>query len=330
MKPHILIVDDEPGVRESLNIILGEKYQTFLHSDAARAIDTAKGGCIDIALLDIKMPHMGGIELLERLKNIDPSIQVAMITGYANLDTAVKALRLGAYDYINKPFSKNTVKKLVERGVELRRKQLNALKGLEQIEIIDRELNERLKRTYSKTVESLLEAVNAKDSYTSNHSAEVAAYSMKILNEIDMPLSEEEKEYFHYVCTLHDIGKIGISESILTKTTSLTEKEMQEIKKHPKIGADILAPIEFLEEYLPMVLYHHEKYDGSGYPEGKKAEEIPLQARILAVGDAYHAMRSDRPYRKAMSRKNAHNELKKGAGSHFDPEVVLAALKMLK
>ena len=330
MKQHILIVDDEPGVRESLNIILGEKYQTHLHSDAARAIDTAKGGGIDIALLDIKMPHMGGIELLERLKSIDPSIQVAMVTGYANLDTAVKALRLGAYDYINKPFSKDTVKKLVERGLELRMKHLDALKGLERIEIIDRELNERLKRTYSKTVESLLEAVNAKDSYTSNHSAEVAAYSMEILNEIDMPVSEEEKEYFHYVCTLHDIGKIGISESILAKTTSLTEKEMREIKKHPKIGSDILTPIEFLKEYLPMLFYHHEKYDGSGYPEGKKAEEIPLQARILAVADAYHAMRSDRPYRKAMSKQDAHNELKKGAGSHFDPEVVRAALKVLK
>ncbi len=330
MKQHILIVDDEPGVRESLNMILSEKYQTHIYSEATEAIDDAGKGCIDVALLDIKMPHMGGIELLERIKSIDPSIQVAMVTGYANLDSAVKALRLGAYDYINKPFSKKDVEKLVKRGLELRKEQVEAKNGLERLEIIDRELNERLKKTYSKTVESLLEAVNAKDSYTSSHSAEVAAYSMKILNELDMNIPEQEKEYFHYVCTLHDIGKIGISENILTKTTSLTEQEMREIRKHPQIGADILAPIDFLKEYLPMVLYHHEKYDGSGYPEGKKAQEIPLQARILAVGDAYHAMRSDRPYRKAMSRQNAHNELKKGAGFHFDPEVVRAALKVLK
>jgi putative two-component system response regulator len=329
MKENILIVDDEEGVRESLNLILSGKYNTHIYSEGTGALKAAGSGIMDIAFLDIRMPHMGGIELLKRLKASDPYIQVAIITGYGSLDTAVDALRLGAYDYINKPFSRAEVEELVQKGIRLRKQRMDEKNGLKKIELIYSEVNQRLDKVYSKTVESLLAAVNAKDSYTSSHSEEVARYAMKILEHMNLKMTPGDKEIFRYVCALHDIGKIGVSEMILRKDSKLTGVEMDEIKKHPKIGTDILKPVEFLKDYFPIILYHHEKYDGCGYPSGKKGKDLPIHARILAVADSYHAMRSDRPYRKALSKLKAREELLRCSGSQFDPDVVESALSVL-
>jgi HD-GYP domain-containing protein (c-di-GMP phosphodiesterase class II) len=175
-----------------------------------------------------------------------------------------------------------------------------------------------------------LAAINAKDAYTSSHSEGVAEYAMLLLEGMNINMSLEDKGIFRYVCTLHDIGKIGISMQIIRKKGKLTEAECNEVKEHPKIGASVLEPIEFLKKFTPMVLHHHEHFNGKGYPEGKKGEDIPLWARILTVADAYHAMRSDRPYRLAMSEEEAFEQLRIGTGSQFDPEVVKAALTVFK
>ena len=330
MKGNVLIVDDEFGVRESLRMILKAKHNLFIHSDGKDALESVKKNHIDVALLDIRMPEMSGIELLKKIKEIGPDIQAIMVTGYATLDTAVEAIRLGAFDYIYKPFDKDKVEELVSSAVKKKIQIIRDKKELKHLEAIKKDLNERLKKTYSSTVESLLAAINAKDAYTSSHSEGVAEYAMLLLEGMNINMSLEDKGIFRYVCTLHDIGKIGISLQIIRKKGRLTEAECDEVKEHTKIGASVLEPIDFLKEFVPMVLYHHERFDGKGYPEGKKGEEIPLWARVLTVADAYHAMRSDRPYRLAMSEEEAFEQLRIGAGSQFDPEVVKVALRVFK
>ncbi len=330
MKENILIVDDELGVRESFRMILQDKYNLLIHSEAEEALESVRKNRIDVALLDIRMPNMNGIELLKRIKEMDSDIQVVMVTGYATLDTAVEAMRLGAFDYLYKPFDPDKLEKVVREGIRRRKLGIKASGDLKQLEIVKRDLNERLRKTHSSTVESLMAAVNAKDAYTSSHSEEVAKYTFLLIRELDLKLPPEEEEIFRYTCSLHDIGKIGVSERILRKKGKLNKKEWEEIRKHPEIGASILQPIKFLRKFISMVLYHHERFDGKGYPEGRNNGDIPLWARILSVADTYHAMRSDRPYRPAMDKEKALAELKKGAGSQFDPEVVKAALKVFK
>ena len=330
MKRSILIVDDELGVRESFRMILQDKYELFIHSEGEEALDTLKKNRIDVALLDIRMPGINGIDLLKKIKDIDSDIQVVMVTGHATIDTAVEAMRLGAFDYIYKPFDKDRLDELIRKGIKRRRERTKEKKGLENLEVIKKDLNKRLEKSYSSTVESLMAAVNAKDSYTSSHSEEVAKYALLLLRGLDLDLLPEEEAVFRYVCTLHDIGKIGISGQILRKKGKLNKKEWEETKKHPEIGASILQPVDFLKEFIPMVLYHHEHFDGKGYPQGKKGGAIPLWARILTVADAYHAMRSDRPYRPAMSEEKALEELTKGAGTQFDPKIAKVALRVFK
>ncbi|MCK5616996.1 response regulator [Candidatus Pacearchaeota archaeon] len=328
MMRNILIVDDELGVRESLRMILKDKYNLFIHSEGKEALESVRKNCIDVALLDIKMPKMDGIELLKKIKKMDPDIRVIMVTGYGTLDTAVEAIRTGAVDYICKPFDKDKLEKVIRKETKKRTQRIKEKKTLAHLETIKTNLDKSIKKLYSSTVESLLATVNAKDSYTSNHSEEVAKYAIRIFEQVG--LSSENKEMFRYICSLHDIGKIGISEQVLKKKGKLTKEEWEEIKKHPEIGFSILQPIKFLNDFISMVHHHHERFDGKGYPEGKKYEEISLWTRILTVADAYHAMRSNRSYRKALSKEAAFKELIAGAGSQFDAKIVNAALKVFK
>ena len=327
----ILVVDDDEAIRDFLTRILTrEGYQVAVAPDGQKALDIARERELSLVFLDIKMPGMNGIDTLRVLKRIDKDIQVVMVTAYATVDTAVEAMRFGAFDYMRKPFDKDRLQEMVREGVKRRKLRIAEREQLKHLGTIKRDLDKRLEKLYSSTAESLMASINAKDAYTSSHSEEVAKYALLILEGLNLKLSPEEKRIFRYVCTLHDIGKIGISEKILRKKGRLNEREWKEIRKHPQIGASILQPIEFLKKFIPMVLHHHEHFDGKGYPEGKKGAEIPLWARILAVADTYHAMRSDRSYRPAMSKEEALKELKAGAGTQFDPEIVKVALRVLK
>jgi len=326
----ILIVDDEVGVRESLRYLLRHKYEVYLFSTGEEAVSFCQPGYFDLAILDIKMPGMDGIEVLKRLKRIDPDLPVIMITGYGTLETAQAAINLGASGYISKPFEKVELERVIDEKIRERKRKLEERIRLLQLEEAKKKLDAEVRKAYSSTLESLIKAVNAKDSYTSSHSQEVADLSTKILCGLDGGVKEEEKQIFHYVVSLHDIGKIGVSEQILRKTTPLTPEEWEEIRKHPIIGAEILAPIDFLRDYINIVRNHHERFDGKGYPDGLKGEAIPLYARIVCIADAYHAMCSDRPYRKSLGKEKALEELLKGAGTQFDPEIVKIAVKILE
>ncbi len=199
------------------------------------------------------------------------------------------------------------------------------------IKLLQGKLDKLTKRSNQSLVEAIFafaKTIELKDHYTGEHVEQTVRYVTGMCNELGLP--KEEIELIKQGASLHDLGKIGISEKILLKKSKLTRREFQEIKKHPQIGADILRPIHFLRNIIPLVFYHHEKWDGSGYPSGIKGEEIPIGARIIAIADVYQALISDRPYRKAYKKEKAMMILKKGAGSQFDPRIVGVFLKILQ
>ena len=189
------------------------------------------------------------------------------------------------------------------------------------------ELYKHMQDTYLGTIQTLARAIDAKDPYTKGHSDRVTRYAVKIARE--MNLSESAIQNIEYSALIHDIGKIGIQESILTKKGALSGTEYEIVKMHPLIGESIITPVKFLNGIAPLILYHHERFDGKGYLEGLRGEAIPLGARIISVADAFDAMTSDRPYRKALTRKKAREELEKESGKKFDPRVVEAFLRLL-
>ena len=189
------------------------------------------------------------------------------------------------------------------------------------------ELYTKMRKVYLDTIRALAAAIDAKDPYTKGHSERVAETSVALAQELN--LSDKDIENIEYTALLHDIGKIGIADNILGKTSSLTNKEFDKIKEHPVMGAKIIEPVDFLKNSYKAIYHHHEKYNGKGYPDGLKEKDIPLSARIIAVADAYDAMGSDRPYRKKLNKDKILNELKDQAGKQFDPEVVEALISVL-
>jgi len=214
--------------------------------------------------------------------------------------------------------------KFGERDLRL----LQLLAGQAAITIENIELYQNLQRLYLETMQTLAKAIDAKDAYTREHADRAGHYAKLVAEELHLPKSMVK--HIEYAAMMHDVGKIGIKEEILLKASKLTNAERDEIRKHPLIGEKIIAPIEFLAPIAPLILYHHEWFDGTGYGEGLLGEEIPIGARIVAVIDAFDAMTSDRPYRKSLSYDVAIDELKKGSGTQFDPKIVNAFLKVLE
>ncbi len=211
-----------------------------------------------------------------------------------------------------------------ERDLEV----LKLVANQASIAIQNSELYSSLKQSYLDSIKTLVSAIEAKDPYTSGHSERVRKYALKIARKLKLP--PEAIEEIDYAGYLHDIGKIGISDSVLTKPSPLTQEEYETIKKHPKIGHNILKHAHHLSGACEIIKYEHERYDGNGYPNGLKKSEIPIGARIIAVADAYDAMTTDRPYRKALSKKEAIKRLKEESGGQFDPKVVKAFLSIIR
>ncbi|MDP3014630.1 MAG: HD domain-containing phosphohydrolase, partial [Candidatus Subteraquimicrobiales bacterium] len=205
---------------------------------------------------------------------------------------------------------------------------LAILAGQVAVSIENATLYEQLHDLFLSTIQALAQTIEVKDEYTRGHSERVTKYAVKVARALSLP--EEIIEAIRHACILHDIGKIAVEEAILKKTASLSAKERSLVERHPKISAEILKPIAFLKDIIPIVYHHHERYDGSGYLDSLKRNEIPVGARILAVVDAYEAMTSDRPYRRCMPKVEAIAELKKGAGKQFDPEIVKIFLSVLE
>lgn len=333
-RPTVLVVDDELGPREAFRMILKEKYNVMTASSGPLALQFLSSEPVDVVILDIKMLGMDGIEVLKEIKSRKPDVEVIMVTAYASLETAKEAMRHGAMDYLIKPFDKKEVEEVVQRGVTRRLEFLKNEKVMEELKLTTKKLMEeirgfrkQIKQNYEQTIHALITAIDARDSYTRSHSELVGAFSGLLATE--MGWSPEKVSMLQQAALIHDIGKIAVSESILRKPGSLTKNEQQIMQQHPLIGVAIVSPIQLLRDIIPIVRSHHERYDGKGYPDGLKGEEIPLGARIVGVADAIVAMFYDRPYRKALSLEEIRAELKNNAGTQFDPEVVKAALRCL-
>ena len=331
--PKIMIVDDELGPREALKMILRDDYEVFTAGSGTEALSFINSGVFDLVILDIRMPDINGIDLLAQVKSIVPETEVVMITAYASVETATNALRRGALDYLIKPFDCQAVKEVVEKGLARRTAKVALRKRFSELQVVNASLREKIEHAYLniqkhylETVRSLVAAIDAKDAYTKGHQERVSLLT-EILGQ-EMSLPEEEAKILQQAAILHDIGKIGVPEQILRKTGKLTAEEFQIIKQHPAIGAEIISPVQFLQEARPIVLYHHERFDGKGYPEGLQGEQIPRGARIIAVADAIDAMLSNRPYAPASSAERVRKELRLCAGLQFDPQIVDIALKI--
>ncbi len=328
----ILIVDDELGPREALRMILRDNYRVTVAASGKEALDCFAGKEYDLVILDIRMPDINGVDLLAEIKKKAPETEVVMITAYASVETATKALRYGALDYLIKPFDRASVLNVVEKGLSRRSNTRGMRDKLKELQLANKTLEKEVEYAYkniqghySETVSSLVAAVDAKDAYTKGHQERIARFAQLIGQKIGC--SAEETELIKQAAILHDIGKIGVPEAILMKQDALTDEEYEIIKKHPVIGAKILSPVQFLKEVVPLVFFHHERFDGTGYPRGLKGSQIPLSARVICIADAVDAMLSQRPYSRAKTVEKVKEELLRCSGTQFDPQLVDVIIK---
>ena len=329
MSPRILIVDDEIEITEILADLLSEDYECLRAGSAEEALERLTNSEFQLVISDITMPGMSGLDMIPHVKELSPDTVVVMISGMQTVESAIEALRLGAFDYVMKPFDLRQVEAVVKRALEhndlvvAKRRYENHLEELvEQRTIeLDKALNS-LEGAYRSTLKALTAALETRDSETHGHSERVVTYSLRLGREYG--LSSEEMKALEFGSLLHDIGKIGVPDSILRKPAKLTEEEWVRMREHPLHGQQILRGIEFLQGAARVVAQHHEKWDGTGYPFGVRAEDIDICARIFAGADAFDAITSDRVYRRGKSYEAAAKELDDWAGRQFDPKVVEA------
>jgi putative nucleotidyltransferase with HDIG domain len=340
-RSRLLIVDDELSVRELLAEGLGiYGYDTRMAANAQEAFDMLQRDDIDLVLSDIDMPGQTGLQLLEKIKKHHPDVEVVMVTGIVDTDTAVGSIRQGATDYVSKPFNLEEVRIVVERTLEKRRLILENRayqQDLEaKVEERTREVLEKkgeveklygdLQDSYESTLHALVTALDFRDNETHGHSWRVVEYVMLVAGA--MGIEEPQLTWVRRGAILHDVGKIGVSDSILRKPGKLDPEEWDEMKKHPEMGYRMLQHIGFLKPALDIVLSHQERWDGKGYPQGLSGKNIPLGARIFAVVDTFDAMTSDRPYRPALPIEVAVDEVRDFSGIQFDPKVAEAFLSI--
>ena len=319
----VLVVDDEPMVREALSRALEEAgYRCTAAANGKEALSQLQKDRYPVMLLDLRMPGMDGIKVLEAVRLRYPDTAVVVVTGVAEVEPAVAAMKAGAADYINKPVLPEDVTIRVGRALERRRLLLENAAYRTQLEQRVEEQREHLKTLFLGAVSSLAAALDARDRYTAGHSTRVAALSAALGTHLHM--QEEMRESLRLAGSLHDVGKIALSERVLNKPGRLTPEEYEQVKQHPVVAETILAPLVTRPEILLAVRHHHERWDGMGYPSRLKQEAIPLPARVLGVADAFDAMTSDRPYRPRFSESEALRIIRQETGSHWDPMVVTA------
>ncbi len=330
VKGRILIVDDEPSIMELVKLKLTDDgYDCDLAENAESALGMLSRTAYDGVLSDVNMPGISGIEMLRRIRLTDEDVAVVIMTGAPDLASAVEAMKLGAHDHLSKPLNLEMLTLTVDRAVEKKRLIVQNREYQRNLESMVHErtkqlndANGNLRSLFIGSIKALAQALEAKDEYTQGHSARVAEESVRIATYLS--LSEEEIRSIWIAGFLHDIGKIGVKESVLNKPGKLDAMEWESVKEHPVLAARILDPIDELRDVIKMVKHHHERFDGGGYPDGLAGSSIPLGARILSVADAYDALTSNRPYREPMTPEEAIQIFKDGAGTQFDPVIVEA------
>ena len=335
----ILIVDDDSNTRKSLSVILKKQgYTVVTARSGAEAIEAASDGLCNVALLDIRLPDMEGLELIPVLKRLNPDTSAIMISGYASLENALQALNSGASGYLTKPYA---VADVVTKVREVLERQELVVENRRLYEAARRELAERrraeeqLQTSFSKlraAMEGIIQAMTAtaemRDPYTAGHQRRVTQLACAIAEE--MSLDGEQIEGLRVAGLVHDIGKMYVPAEILSRPGTLTALEFGLIQSHPQIGYDILRTIEFPWPVAEIILQHHERIDGSGYPQGFTGDEMLAEAKILSVADVVESMSSHRPYRPARGIEKALDEISQYRGTLYASDVVDACVRVFR
>jgi len=320
-RARILIVDDDPSVRSLLERILTDSgHIADCAPDAFAALEACRGCAYAVVMIDLRLPGMSGSELAAALAERCPNAAPIIATGVNDAATAVRCMRSGAYDYITKPFDVEDVVVRVERALERRRLLLESRRHKQELEARVRRETRSARRVFLGAIESLSSALEAKDDYTRGHSERVSRIAGAIARALGV--APRDLRRIRLAGRLHDIGKIGVREGILSKPAHLTDDEYRQVQRHPVVGERILAPVLLDGEVVRIVRHHHERYAGGGYPDDLRGSAIPLGARVLAVADAFDALTSDRPYRSRLSPEAALDVLRSGAGVQWQPTFV--------
>lgn len=319
MNHKILVVDDEPELRQMLQDLLTRQgYQVEMVDSGIKALEKISAKAFSVVLCDVTMPEMDGIKTLTEIKKINNAQPVIMMSGLADHDMIIKALEKGAADFIAKPIDtlqlNQTVRKVINNKTDTAMEEYSPFAHL-------------LREGYLGLLKTINQLYETKTPYLKEHTNNVAQYAVRIAQ--TLKLADTNMEVIHCAAMLHDIGKINIADAILTNKGKLTEKEWADMKMHPTTGRMIVEQLKLFRAEEPLIQFHHERYDGTGYPRGLTGIEIPLGARILSVADSYDAMTSDRSYRPAMTPDAAKNILKEQCNKQFDPEVVGVFLNLV-
>ena len=325
-KYRIIGVDDESGILDSLTVLFdNSEYEFEGVLDPVEAIERVKMEHFDLMLLDFMMTPLHGDEVVEEIRKFNKELYILLLTGHKDMAPPLETIkRLDIQGYCEKSDKFDQLLLLVESGIK-------SVKQMDEIKRINEELsesNEKLEKAYLDMVQTLRYTVEAKDTYTRGHSDRDSEYSVLIGEKLGLP--EVQIKTLRIGGLFHDIGKIGIPDSILLKPDKLSDDEYSQIKNHPSIGAHILGSAEIFKDIIPIVKHHHERFDGKGYPSQLSGEDIPLIARIAAVADTFDAMTSRRPYRDALPLDNVIAEIERCSGSQFDPNVANAFLGILR
>lgn len=346
-KRSIFIVDDEAPIRKVLKTHLTREGYDVIESSGGNAIfDHLNSNSFDLVISDIRMPEVDGSEVLDYVTKEYATTPIIMLTGLTDINVAIDIMKRGAFDYITKPVKKaelmNTIDKalthkdLLERNEELERQNKEYQLYLEdKVKERTRDLSEKameLKDAYKllkdiniQFVQVMAETIEAKDKYTRGHCDRMRIQCLR-MGEL-LEFSEDDLETLEYATILHDLGKVGVKETILNKEGKLTEEEFEEIRQHPEMGERILEGITHMSPAAKIVGAHHENYDGTGYPKGIRGEAIPMASRIIAVADIFDAMYSSRPYREKLDLETVLTEIKRVAGKQLDPNIVNVFLR---
>jgi putative two-component system response regulator len=308
----LLVVEDNHALREGLREMLGmEGFTVLTASNGREALDNMQSITPDLILSDIAMPEMDGFAFFEAVRNKPEwvTIPFVFLTARGEKQDVLTGKDLGAEDYLVKPLTRDELVTAVRSRLS-RSRQLHMA---------------QLQQSYETSLTVLANAIEVRDQYTRGHVERVTAYSMVLAEQLGW--QENQMEQLRFGAILHDIGKVHISEEILRKKEPLNNEEWAEIKKHPSTGAEMIKDIPYLIPAVPVVRFHHERWDGKGYPHGLRREEIPMVARIVSVADGFDAMTTSRPYHPALSSEEAYHEIMAKSGTQFDPAVVAAFQK---
>ena len=331
----VLVVDDEEPIRNALRKFLKQQqFEVYTAGSADEALQQLRLHKVALMLSDIRMPGTSGVDLVPQAIEIEPELAILMLTAVNDATSAALCMQRGAMDYLTKPIELADLGRAVHRALK-RREMLLESRQLNQwlkeevttrTAELQRERN-RLERVSTATLEALVNALEAKDPYLRGHSARVADLSANLATE--MSLSEEDVDRVRMAGRLHDLGKIGTRDAVVNKEGPLTADEFEHVKQHVIIGAQILSPLVHLGDIVQMVKSHHERFDGTGYPDGLRGEEVPLGGRVIAAAEVYDALTTSRPYQEKMTPEQAVERMADLSGTVLDPKVYEALVRIV-